>query len=164
MKLFYNYIIYKYFIFFWFQNRTSIVTKENAIANVFGKIFVLQEFDAGKRTSTSAIFNTDSSMLVFTCRACVVTRYEKFFNISKHAICKNKLLIFVKNKKLLYIFHKLSDETKKKKKLFISFRIFALTSIIIISFYTTRKIIIVFFYNSLLYYNIRYNTIFYNNK
>lgn len=38
--------------------------------------------------STSAIFSTDSSMLVFTCMACVVTRYEKFFKISKHAVWK----------------------------------------------------------------------------
>lgn len=73
-----------------FQNRFAIVTNISATRHAFGDKSVLRESVAGINTSTSAIFSTDRSMFVFTCIACVVTRYEKFFKMSKHAICETE--------------------------------------------------------------------------
>lgn len=74
------------------QNSTAIVATRVSATTVLasGDKFVLRELDGGNSTSTSAIFKIDSNMLDFTCIACVVTRYEKFFNTSKHAIWKNR--------------------------------------------------------------------------
>lgn len=66
------------------------MTRASAIMRESGSTFTAHELDAGSSTSTSAIFSTDSSMLVFTCNDCVVTKYEKFFKISKHAACNDK--------------------------------------------------------------------------